>query len=463
MNEQFEEKVRLIYDYYHGYGLRKTGEQIRSHEDMLAMVNDPSKKAGFVKFVHEGFRLGQDILIEELSANEKKAKDLKAKQKELRRENKNDEAQRLDHKLKIFKHKEYVLRNLADSLAWSLMQGQHWVARRWHSGNTDRPSLLNSNIESLHIAAAHYYKKHPDGFALYTDLTSFIDIADLIVVTEDMKLKPVEVKEGSKAGEVMDFIEKLDKTKDFKPEEMGLEKLENPNKFLDQVERVVNQMSKASRLTTLLTEEKGPDPFTGQHTVIGEISTPLRFYHEEVYGMFQELKTSIWSHRVIEGIIHIGMYRAEALGASTETFKSVISTKFTEDYPVLSYTSQLRAPIKEPIFQKPYGIDNVMSLVLGKVRMLLCVDLDALIELFNSRGVNARWMSRKETQKAKESGMKRSKPFEFKNRAIEVELNGDKLILGDGFLSRLMYDSLLPESLVQMYLDKMSITTDEEE
>lgn len=463
MTKEFEDKVRLIHDYFHSFGMRKTGEVIQSQEDMLAMLEDKTKKANFVKFVHEGYRLGQDLLIQELIENEKESRDLKTKQKDFRRNKRREEAKKIDHELNKLKYQEYVLRNLADSLAWLLMQGQHWVARRWFSGSTNRPSLLNSNIESLHVAAEHYYKDNPNGFALYTDLTSFIDIADLIIVTEDLKLQPVEVKEGVKAGEVLNFIDKVMESEEFKPEDMGIEKLENPKKFFDQVERTVKQMSKGSRLTKLLSEEKGPDPFTGQPTVIGEVTEPLRFYHEVVYNMFKELETSIWSYQIIEGIIHIGMYREGALPVSTQLFKETVSLQTKEEYPIISYTSQLRSPIKEPIFQKPYGLDNVMDLVLGKTKMLLFVDLDALIQLFETRGVNARWLTRKETQKIKETGERFTTPFEYKNRAISVGKKEYSLILGDAFLSRLMYDSLLPESLVEMYREKLSIHQNRDE
>ena len=463
MNKDFEDKVKLIHDYFHSYGLRKTGGVIESHDEMLAMMSDPNKKNDFIKYVHEGFRLGQDILIAELIQNEKSRKELNGELKEHRKNRDKEKADEIGFEIKKLEYMEAVLRNLADSLAWLLMNGQHWIARRWYSGSRSRPSLLNSNIESLHIAAASYYKQHPNGFALYSDLTSFVDIGDLIVITEEGQLKSVEVKEGSKSKEVFKFMDKHKNSKDFKPETLGLDKHDNPMKFLDQVERTIRQMEKGSRLTNLIKNEKGPDPFTGQNTVIGEISHPLEFYHDVVFSMFQELKTSIWSHRVIEGIVYVGMYRNTAIRKSTNTFESFISTKFEEKFPVMPYNSQLFAPIKEPIFQKPYGTDNIMSIVLGRTVMLVCVDLNALLQLFNSNGIEAKWMSRKETQKSKETGAKFPKPFEFNKQAISVVKDGKKLILGDGFLSRLVYDSLLPSSLVETYQDRLAPQSDEEE
>lgn len=456
MNKEFENKVRLIHDYFHSYGIRKMDDIIHSHEEMVLMFKNKTKKANFVKFVHEGYRKGQHLLIQELINNEKEIKNLKVRQKDLRRSKKYEEANNLNYELDKLKYEEYILRNLADSLAWLLMKGQHWIARRWFSGSVDRPSLLNSNIESLHIVAENYYKNNPNGFVLYTDLTSFIDIADLIIVSEDLRLQPVEVKEGSKSNEVLSFIDNIMKNEEFKPEDIELDKFENPKKFFDQVERTIKQINRGSRLTKLLKEEMGPDPFTGQNTIIGELKEPLRFYHEEVYNMFKELESSIWSHRVIEGVIHIGMYKEGALAVSEKLFKETISLHFIEDYPIISYNSMLRSPIKEPVFQKPYGLDNIMNLVFGKTRMLLCVNINALLNLFEKRGVRARWLTRKETQKIKDKGFLTS-PFEYKYRAISVGEGAESIVLGDQFLSRLVYDSLLPESLVAMYCEKLSI------
>ena len=84
MNKDFEDKVKLIHDYFHSYGLRKTGGVIESHDEMLAMMSDPNKKNDFIKYVHEGFRLGQDILIAELIQNEKSRKELNGELKEHR-------------------------------------------------------------------------------------------------------------------------------------------------------------------------------------------------------------------------------------------------------------------------------------------------------------------------------------------------------------------------------------------
>ncbi|MES2589277.1 MAG: hypothetical protein V4622_09865 [Bacteroidota bacterium] len=460
MSKDFENKVRQIHDYFFSYGLRKIGVSINSDKEMKEFMR--TNRTLFISSVHEGQRLGQELLITELISIESKIKELTQEKKQLNRVRDKSGAQKKEIQIQIQRYNDAILRNLADSLVWVLIREQHWIARRWYSGQKGRPSLLNSNIESLHLASKAYYEKDPDGFVLYADLTTFVDIFDLIYVDSNGRLKLVEVKEGSKSKEVLDFINKLEENPKMKPEDMRLEKIENPEKFFDQVDRTLNQMQKGTRFHQLLKEEKGSDPFTGTETTIAEITKPLRHYDGQILDMFEILESKTWAYRIIENVICVGMYKEEALYMANFVFKQAVSYKFQENFPIIHYNSALFAPIKQPIFLKRFGTENVMNIVFGKVKLLLSVDLNALIELFNSKGIEAKWMSTKETQKAKDVGDKKHKLFEYQKRAISLTYNEKTSILGDGFLSRLVYDNLLPESLVDMLLEKFQIESVED-
>lgn len=462
MDEEFEKKVREVYDYIHGYGLRNSNVNISSEEDLKNIGTDGLKESDFVKCVHEGYRIGQDMIIAELIRIEKETKEGAKTLKEHRRNGNKEDAKNLEHELNKLRYQGKVYRNLADSLAWFLMHKQYWIARRHYSGDKNRPSLLHTNIESLHAVAANFYKEHPDGFVLYSDITSFIDISDLLLVDESLNMQPVEVKEGAKSKEVFEFIEKISKTDGFQPENMGLEEIENPTKFFDQVDRTLKQMEKGNRLSNILNNEEGPDPFSGQQTYIGEVKEPLRSYHQVLYDMFKTLEESTWAYECVENIVLIGMYRGESIPICDEIFKIAVSQKFPEKYPVTSYNQQLGLPIKEPFFQNPLGIDRVMDIIMGRVRVLLTVDINALIEFFNLNGFEAGWLSRKETHKLIESNEKRMRPFIFENRAIYLKRNGVELTLGDSFLSRLMYDNLSPSSLVDIYKASTEVRPDQQ-
>lgn len=454
MDTDFEKKVREAYDYIHGYGYENSGLNVTSLDEFESISPEDFKE--FIKQTHIGYRKGQEIIIEELIAIEQLKKDKSSELKELRRNKEKDAIKTVSMEIKKLNFEEAVYRNLADSMAWNIMQSQYWIARRFYSGDTNRPSLLNSNIESLHIAAKEIYKEHPNGFVLYSDITSFIDISDLLLITEDCQMRPIEVKEGTKAKEVFSFIEDLGESNKEKLDEV-IDKQKNPKKFIKQVDRTLKQMEKASRLTDILQNEKGEDPFSGTPTNIGEVKKPMRYFHETLMHMFAELRDKTWSFNGVENIVVIGMYRDDSIALCDEIFKKAVELTCGKVYPIFPYQQQLFLPVNEPFFQNPIGIDKVMDIIMGRIRVLFCIDFEALIAYFKINGFDAGWLSKKETQKLNESRDKRERPFAFENRSIFIEKDGKKVILGDTFISKLVFDNLEPASLMDFYSAALSV------
>ena len=85
-----------------------------------------------------------------------------------------------------------------------------------------------------------------------------------------------------------------------------------------------------------------------------------------------------------------------------------------------------------------------------RIKIFFAVNLEALIELFNKKGIEAKWLSRKETHKLL-NNKQRYKPFMFKDQAIKINVNGNFVTLGDSFLIYLMLDNITPSSLVERY------------
>lgn len=80
------------------------------------------------------------------------------------------------------------------------------------------------------------------------------------------------------------------------------------------------------------------------------------------------------------------------------------------------------------MFFKPFGVDTIFDIMFGRVQVFLAINLDKLIERYNERGIGARWLTRKETHKILDSGAK-YKPFIFENKAIEIMLNDQPIVL----------------------------------
>src|SRR5207248_1620033 len=88
----------------------------------------------------------------------------------------------------------------------------------------------------------------------------------------------------------------------------------------------------------------------------------------------------------------------------------------------------------------------------GVINVIMGIDFDKLIELFNSLGLETRWLSTKETAKKAQKSPKR-KIFNVNGRGIAVKLpNGDEILLGGGVVSKILYDNITPSNIAMTLL-----------
>ncbi|KAF5051584.1 hypothetical protein DSECCO2_417430 [anaerobic digester metagenome] len=109
---------------------------------------DKKSEALFITECYKGFNKAQNFIIELLLKYEK---DLELNKKNLKQyrdrrdEPKTNETNNLIVKLE---YRESLIRKLADSIAWQLIGGQNYIARRLYLGESP-PTLSSSNFTSV--------------------------------------------------------------------------------------------------------------------------------------------------------------------------------------------------------------------------------------------------------------------------------------------------------------------------
>lgn len=440
----FEKKIREIFSFITEYGITNKPLDFTSPE----AISEKDREEFLIQ-VHKGFRLGQEYIIKEILSLQIESKEKKA-EFTTARESKNKDLQTvIQANLNQIKHHIAILRHFADFIAWQLMGNHYYVARRYYSGKTERPDLLNTNLESVIKASDYLHKKDEKKFALITDLTSFIDIGD-ILLTDGKNLSVIEVKAGDVQQEVFSFINQL-ADDDFKPENIDYK---NKNdKFFKQTERTLNQIKKAQKLVSFLQNEKGKDPFSDTEIVVRE-STAVQ---EKYYGYFMELikesKNKGFAYGEIENVIFIGMYRGNRRSIGRVLMAKILEETCEEKFPILDYISLIHMPLREPLFFKPFGQETFYDLMFGRLKIYLSVDINELIKLFNSKGIESKWLSTKKTHEQNEKRHHHYKVFTHNNRAIQIKIGEEEITLGDTFLIKLMLDNLTPTALANTYLE----------
>lgn len=439
--QSFEDKIKEIFSDIAEYGIRHKQLDFSNPES----ISKEDKKE-FLMYVHKGFRIGQEKVVNELLILQKDAAKFKEVSKKARIDKDEEALSQSDYVLSVIEHRTAILRHFADFIAWQMFKGHYYQARSLFSGKRERPDLLNCNLESVLKAAEYFHKQNEAAFALITDLTSFIDVGDLLVSNGE-SLKLVEVKSGGVQSEVFKFIEKLHantaKLEDY---------FEKDDKFFKQAQRTLKQQIKAIRTVNFLNEEKGKDAFSDvQRHVIESTAIQYRYYND-IIDLLENTKSN-FGYKSIDGIIIVAFYREKLVEIADVLIENVSRFAFNEKYIWQDYIAQIYMPLKEPLFFKPFGKEIIFDLLLGRLKIMISLSLGKLIEFLNAKGVKAKWLSRKETQKQTEKSDKRSRPFICDKQAIQLQVGSMKLVLGDTFIIKLLFDNLTPEALANTYLE----------
>ncbi|MDY0264469.1 MAG: hypothetical protein RBR12_04725 [Sulfurospirillum cavolei] len=432
--KEFEKVIEQVFKYTHEYAFKNLD---------LKRDNPPEnwtkeEKNKFTEYVHIGFKKAQDLVLNELLSYEIQIKELNKTLKESRR-NGNKVGEKDTQKLiNLIKYKTTILRIFMDFIAWQFLGGQYYKVRRFYDmrkKENSRPTLSKSNIESVKSAVEYYHALNPLNFALISDLTSFIDIGDILLM-DNYRLRPIEVKEGEKNEEIFNFL-----FKEKIPE--NLETIDE--NFLKQAKRVLNQAKRGHLLYDVLKNEKGIDPFTELKTEVNKEAFEIKTYIDEFEKLVANLDMKNYSYTIIEDIISIGIYQKEMIHKGNIIIPFLNQKMFGKEYPVFNYREKFQMPISEPIFYYGLSKKTIFDILFGRINIVMSINLDKFIELCNLQGLEARYLSEKETMKRKTKG--EISLFEFEKKNIMI---GDT-ILGDGLIARMLFDFVRPSSIIEYF------------
>lgn len=245
MTEDFEHKFREIYFYIGVFGI--TQKPLYPWDMEIASEVD---KIEYQIQVHKGFRIGQALIIEEITKLYYDKKQLKYEYIEARKSKNEKLKNYINTALKIVEHHIKILRHLADLIAWQMLGHQYFKARRFYSGDKGRPDLSETNLESVIKAVDYFHRKAPINFALITDLTTFIDVGDLLV-SSAKSLAIVECKSGSIQWQVNALLSELlqDNWKEVVEDLIKNKGKKKAGDMLKQASRTLNQLDKGTKVT----------------------------------------------------------------------------------------------------------------------------------------------------------------------------------------------------------------------
>lgn len=443
MNDaKFSRELKTLIYYVREYGIQHVGFEV---DNQNKFAKDADKMDEFFTQVHKGFFAAQEIVCYLLKKILLEQKRLKATLAEVRRQRKKEEEATVKQSLKKAEYQEHVLRKVMDSIAWQLFHYDLSTMRRLYCGET-LIDITDSNLDSELLFIEHFQNKEPTGFALISDLTSFIQIGDIVTVGKDCEVCISELKEGVVNDEVFGLIEEVSKTQCPKHLQYALENKDE--KFVKQFKRTIKQIHKSSQTYKTITTGYGTDLLTGQKVRIIQDEIELNNYADIVSDLSKNCYKKGYSISVIENCLLIGVY-------DTGKFPSQVFDMWSKSLkikmPIYDIRTSFYDPLSYPIFLHSFSDTFIVDLILGKKVIKMTLDIERWLETFKEDGCNVKWLSKKETARLNSKMKGSNKIFDIDGQGVEIEKDGTTIEIGQGIFSR-MFTSFTTPSSIKKYL-----------
>ncbi len=123
---------------------------------------------------------------------------------------------------------------------------------------------------------------------------------------------------------------------------------------------------------------------------------------------------------------------------------------FKENFLVIAFRQGLKTDLVEPIFLKPFREKDIMDIVFDRTRIYAAISINSILEMFRKHGLEVRWLSRAETAKVRAKSP-RLRLLMLNDRAISISNKDYELHPTDALVTRIVFDCLLPSSVVAMF------------
>ncbi|MED1794990.1 hypothetical protein P4V54_20145 [Brevibacillus nitrificans] len=443
-DKKFSKELKSILFYVLEYGMRNIPFKLS-----MDALKQPELKREFISKVHKGFMLAQNLIIQNLLLlGKEKAKNKDMIKESNRQQKSKDVIQGLKQDLKRIEYQENVLRKIADTIAWQILNNDITVIRRLYNFSS-QVEIYNSNLKHDLQVVEEMFEKDNETFPLITDITSFIQIGDLLIKDRNV-IKVVELKEGKVNEEISNMLDehfefKCDRKLFFELEEKG-------EKFQKQFFRYVKQQSTALNSVGIINRGEGTDSQGRKIKIIDDVFYTKHFT-ETVESMLEKVNKRNYSINYIENCLAIGVYNVSRIPIHTafEAWKKSIDI----DFPTVDIRAFINGSVTHPLFLHPFSLDDKVKLVMGKKVILMSLNINEWLKMFERKNAVVRLLSKKETARLNNTP-NHLKAFEYNGQAIEIEHSNIKQIIHDGIFERMFNQFLTPSSAVDFLIQANS-------
>lgn len=353
--------------------------------------------------------------------------------------------------------KELIIRGIADAIAWQLLGNQLAHARRFFKA-IPQPDLYNSNFKSVAFAVKESLKNKPNTVSLISDLTSFIQIGDLLECDpiKGKGLTIVEVKEGEMNAKIGDFMEfymhsQCNQALHHFAQQEG-------EQAIKQLQRMFRQINRMLYVTSVLSTGIGIDPDTNEQVKIPEPFFPIENWDNQLTHILNKAHDKGWAVDVIDNCLFLGVYASEhmRIGGHIIFNHWFDNAGGTPECPRKRLIDCMYNPLALPIFSRDIPDEYKFDVLFGRKHVCMGICIEKLLEECNKIGYSVRFATNKEQGLLDKTG---KRPYKHKGKSVFIGDGVKEVVLMDGIFLRIMFHGQTPMSVIKTMIENIETPT----
>lgn len=385
-----------------------------------SIKEDIDLRSRFFASSHAGMRKAQKIIVEIIQSNET-----------------------------LTDSQTVLLRAIADSMAWQMIGNQLCYARRFYKEH--KPvDLKQSNFNSVVLAADQADSKDPGSFSLISDLTTFVQVGDLLTMGSLGGLTIAEVKEGRKNHEIMEFMKFF--AESGCPRSFQYFAQQHGDSGVKQLKRMSRQMERMGHLTEVMTKGRSLDPDTNQKICIPEKTVYMPSWDDELNEVLDASDSNGWALNVIDDCLFIASYSKNTMLGKGHGVFNMWFDEFggTANCPRARLLDSMFHPLAPPVFNLNISDEHKFDILFGRKNVCIGLNVGALLRKLGEVGFKVRYATNKEASMLDQQGFP---PYRHNGKAIYIGNEQQEMALMDGVFLRILFHNQNPIGTIQAILN----------
>ena len=437
---------------------------------MKDIERDQAAHARFIRGCHQGYDRAQRGIAAALIEWEQTRRDAAALLSEHRR-NRDARAAGALLQERVLANRMLVLRRLADSLIFTMVGFNPWIVKRFMAQKHTRPIdplVLQRIVEyaSRLNAESRYF------FALVSDLTTIIDVGDLLRIDRTpgagSKWTLIEVKEGRANAIISEIIQDAKAADD---EQMNRVRAEFGEHGVRQARRMIRQQLRLQEVDKILTSDTGIDLVTNRKIFLSPEVYEAEDYVRALHHVIKSAREKGIGVSTVDSCLRIVAVKVDELGRNA-AMTGVAHLFYHWSNPAAAcalpdkkgFTAEVDPATARPFvdlvahsmivrWSYPAFIwmlepEELFDVVMGRVLIFAQFDIQDFVSRVEALGFKTNWITGKQAAEMKPFGG--PIPGSPNAWALRVEAGDSRVDYLVGFFGRLFTELMTPGDLLRM-------------